>query len=156
MTQKMGISPQRNVPGLHVLRMMGTEMPFEVRNGSRVDGSHTIGTIRDGEMCRAAGYRAGDGDYRIGGQQASLWELGEIDMGVAVSGMSLSQALAVSGLSGFAISHASSMVSTWLCLWTLSYIQWMYLGILSIGCHQHICNAGSMPDVEVITVRMVS
>jgi hypothetical protein len=73
-------------------------MPFEVRNGSRVDGSHTIGTIHDGETCRAAGCRASDGDYRIAWQFVSLWKLGEIKKGVADSGMSLSPALAFSGL----------------------------------------------------------
>jgi hypothetical protein len=111
--------------------MMGTEMAFEVRTGSRVDCSHTIGTIHDGETCHAAGCRASDGDYRIAGQFVSLWKLGEIKKGVAVSGMSLSQAFGFQWLelNGFAISRESSMVSTWWCLWTLSYIQWMYLGI---------------------------
>jgi hypothetical protein len=83
---------------VHAPRMMGTEMPLEVRNGSRVDGSHAIVTIHDGETCRAAGCRAGDEDYRVAGQFVSLWELGEIKKCVAVSGMSLSQDLAVSGL----------------------------------------------------------
>jgi hypothetical protein len=73
-------------------------MPFEIKNGSTVDDSHTIGTIHDGETGCAAGCRAGDGDYQIARQFASLWKLGEIKKGVAVSGMSLSQALAFSGL----------------------------------------------------------
>jgi hypothetical protein len=37
--------------------MKGTEMPLGARNGSRVDGSHTIGTVHDGETSRAAGCR---------------------------------------------------------------------------------------------------
>jgi hypothetical protein len=35
--------------------MMGTEMPLEIRNGSRVDDSHTIVTIPVGDMQRIAG-----------------------------------------------------------------------------------------------------
>jgi hypothetical protein len=83
---------------LHAPRMMGTEMAFEVRNGSRVDASHTIGTIHDCETCHAAGCWAGDGDYPIARQFVSLWSLAEIKKGVAVSGVSLSHALVFSDL----------------------------------------------------------
>jgi hypothetical protein len=73
-------------------------MPFEIRNGSRVEGSHTIGTIHDGETCRATGYRDGNGGSPIAVHFVSLWNLGEIKKGVADSGMVPSQALAFSGL----------------------------------------------------------
>jgi hypothetical protein len=44
---EMGILPQRSVRGPQAPRKMGTEMAADVRNGSRVDGSHVIGTIHE-------------------------------------------------------------------------------------------------------------
>jgi hypothetical protein len=55
MAQRMGNPPQRNVAGLHAPRMMGTQIPLEVRHGSRVDDSHTIVTIPVGNRQRIAG-----------------------------------------------------------------------------------------------------